>query len=487
MSNKQKILIIDDKADIRLSARFLLANYYFDVIEADSPVSGLNHIKNHTVDLVLLDMNYARDTTSGEEGLYFLRKVKALNEHLPVIAMTAWSSVDLVVKALQQGAKDFIEKPWDNHRLIQVIQQNLKLSHLQQQNNQLKQTIEEQSNDLVLIAKSTSMQTLLSQLDSIANTTATILFTGENGTGKSTLAHYVYNQSLSQKNRQTSTQVNKGSFVSVTMGAISENLFESEMFGHVKGAFTGADKSRVGRFELAQDGLLFLDELATIPLSQQAKLLRVLESGEFERVGSSQTLTTNARIISASNEDFNQLIKEGRFRQDLYYRLNTVELNVPSLKDRRDDIPDLAKHFLSQLCQKYHKTAMALSNSALNLLVAYDYPGNLRELKNILERVVLLKDISVIQAEDLTISPIAKDSLIKQNDNLELMTFAQAEKILLDKALTQVNGQTELAAELLGISKSAIYRRLEKYKITAKSYLTKEYCNSTTHLDKQNN
>lgn len=463
MINKPKILIIDDKADVRLSARFLLENYGFEIAEADSPVSGLAYINDNVVDIVLLDMNFARDTTSGEEGLYCLRKITALNEALPVIAMTAWSNTDIIVKALQAGAQDFIEKPWDNNRLIQIIQQCLSLAQLQQQNNQLKQSITENTPQFNLVAKSAVMQNLLKQIKKIAKTPATILLTGENGTGKSSLAHYIYQQN------QLS-----GQFVAVTMGAISENLFESEMFGHVKGAFTGADQARTGRFELAQNGLLFLDELATIPLSQQAKLLRVLESGHYEKVGSSQTLTTNARIISASNENFSQLISQGLFRQDLYYRLNTVELNLPKLKDRHEDIPELAQHFLQQLCVKYRQPTMMLSESALDKLCTYHYPGNLRELKNILERVVLLNDNSNIQADDLTLLVDNTPENKQANEQLPLMTFAQAEQILLNKALQQSKGQTEKAAQRLGISKSAIYRRLEKYNIVAKDFNEKE-------------
>ncbi|PAJ73737.1 sigma-54-dependent Fis family transcriptional regulator [Pseudoalteromonas sp. NBT06-2] len=473
MIKKQQILIIDDKAEVRLSARFLLSNYGFDILEADSPVTGLQVLKQENISLVLLDMNFSLDTTSGEEGLYCLKKIRALADFIPVIVITAWSNTPLVVNALQQGAQDFIEKPWDNQRLVQVIKQNLKLGALQQQNAQLQQQTSDFNKKVKIVALSPAMKALKHKLDDVAKTSANVLLTGDNGTGKSTLAHYIHQQSLQNKN----------TLVSVNMGAIVENLFESEMFGHIKGAFTGADKNRIGRFELANNGSLFLDEVANIPLSQQAKLLRVLENGEYEQVGSSKTKMTNVRLISATNGDFDKLIYQGLFRQDLYFRLNTIKLEVPSLNERIQDIPTLALIFLNQHIKRYQKPDMHLTEQAIQALVDYQYEGNLRELSHIIERIVIMHDPDVkgfdIKAEHLELDRQFNQTSVNNfinNSNKEMpfMTFEAAERQLLRSALTQTFGQTIEAAKLLGISKSAIYRRLEKYQIIAKDYIVRD-------------
>jgi len=443
-------------------------------------------LETEVVNLVLLDMNFSLDTTSGEEGLYCLRKIMSFNEYLPVVAITAWSSVDLVVKALKEGAQDFIEKPWDNQRLLQVVLQCLKVEKLQKQNNKLQQQAnetDEKETQLTFVAHSPAMKTLLAQLNEVAQTQATILLTGENGTGKSTLVHYIHQQhSAHQKHhQQASNPQANASLISVNMGAIPDNLFESEMFGHTKGAFTGAHQTRIGRFELAETGTLFLDEIANIPLAAQGKLLRVLESGEYEPVGSSITQKANVRLVSATNADFTALVKAGHFRQDLYYRLNTIELRIPALRERIEDIPELAKVMLTKLCLQYNKEVMTLLPCAIASLSSYDYPGNLRELSHILERVVLMHKQEVIKAEHLMISSDQQQENAKllqgekpnnsENQRMPLMTIEAAERTLIDQALRQCHGQTHEAAALLGLSKSAIYRRLEKYKISAKDYL----------------
>ena len=496
MPNNKQILIIDDKADVRLSARFFLNNHGFDVLEADGPTQGLALIKTTTIDLVLLDMNFSLDTTSGEEGLYCLRKIRQWDEFLPVVAITAWSSTHLVVKALQEGAQDFVEKPWDNHRLLQVIKQSLRLANLEKQQFKLVQQAHSHSSRVELIDHSASMKALMCQLNEVAATNATILLTGENGTGKSTLARYIHqlhqqctqqgaNSTTENTNRLSSSLTEQSSeLISVNMGAIPDNLFESEMFGHIKGAFTGAHQTRIGRFELAEHGTLFLDEIADIPLASQAKLLRILESGEYERVGSSITQTATFRLISATNASFNDLLNDGSFRQDLYFRLNTIELRVPALRERKEDIADLADILLNKLCLRYHKTQKTLLPCAYQALSNYHFPGNLRELSHMLERAVLLNKELDISAEHLNIN----DELSTQHSNpqqakdgapgdLSLMTIEQAERKLLDLALGKTNGQVLEAAQLLGLSKSAIYRRLEKYQIIAKAYLTEESTN----------
>ncbi|MBU1621703.1 MAG: sigma-54 dependent transcriptional regulator [Gammaproteobacteria bacterium] len=472
MPNKKIVLVIDDNADIRLSARFLLTNHGFEVKEADSPMQGIELLKSEPVDLVMLDMNFSRDTSSGEEGLYCLRKIKELDQSLPVVVVTGWAAVELVVSTLKIGAEDFIEKPWDNQRLLQVIRQALKLGRLEKQNIKLQQYVREQEKPIQLVAHSATMKALKSKLDDIACTDVTLLLTGENGTGKSTLAQYVHHlyhqyhalQSFNERNTH---------YVEVNMGAISEHLFESEMFGHVKGAFTGADQPRVGRFELAEHGTLFLDEIANIAPASQAKLLRVLESGHYERVGSSITARANVRLISATNASFERLISQGQFRQDLYFRLNTVELQVPALRNRSEDIPELADMMIVKHCQRYNKPLVKLLPCALERLANYDFPGNLRELSHILERVVLFSTDATISMEQLVVKGLLPESSARENKTisvLPLMTIEQAERQLIEQALLSSQGQTIEAALLLGLSKSALYRRLEKYSITPKEY-----------------
>lgn len=454
-----RILIIDDKVDVRMSAGFLLNNHGFDCLEAESPQQALTLLETQWVSLILLDMNFTSDTTSGEEGLLFLRRLAQMNLEVPVIAMTAWSSVDLAVQAMQQGAGDFVEKPWDNQRLLQVINQQLKLQSLSRQNQGLKQQNQELQTESELIWQSDAMNELHEQITRLAKTDATLLLTGENGTGKSSIAQLIHKLSVRQDQ----------SLVTVNMGAIPEQLFESEMFGHVKGAFTDAKENRIGRFEMAKGGTLFLDEIANIPLSQQAKLLRVLESGEFEPVGSSRTQSADVRMISASNGDFEALQRDGVFRPDLYYRLNTIELRIPPLRERPEDIEVLAQHFISKHGSKYGRPELVLASGVDTHLKSYHWPGNIRELSHMMERAVLLCSGTSIQTTDIQLSTPTHNSKVDNKTNdLPLMTLDAAEQHLLQLALQHTTGQTAEAAKLLGISKSAIYRRMEKYGIKAK-------------------
>jgi len=388
------------------------------------------------------------DTTSGEEGLRFLTWLSKSDFIIPVIAMTGWSNVDLAVSAMRLGACDFIEKPWNNQRLIQIIRQQLKMAGLQVQNQKLKQQLESIA-EQDFTWRSESMEKLLRQIDSVAATDASILLTGDNGTGKSHLAQRIHQQS----NRVDDA------FISVNMGAISESLFESEMFGHKKGAFTDAKENRIGRFELAKHGTLFLDEIANIPHSQQAKLLRVLESGEYEVLGSSQTQHADSRVISATNGDIAQLISDGAFREDLYFRLNTIELRVPSLKERLQDIAPLARHFIAQHGKRYKREELSLTPSALKALETYHWPGNVREMSHLMERAVLLAQGSKLGQDDLHLSTL------KPSNSLPMMTLEQAEQILIEQALELNLNNVPKAAITLGLTKSSMYRRLEKYGI----------------------
>lgn len=463
------IVVIDDNRELRMAVRFVLEDWGYRVSELENPVQARELLPALQADLILLDMNFQLDTTSGEEGLRFLRYLQQHYADIPVVVMTAWSNTQLVVQAMQAGAADFLEKPWQNQRLLQILQQQLKLSRLKAEKQALIRQLDSKQNELghELNWRSATMNHLMQQLRTVADTDATILLTGENGTGKSQLAHWLH-----QHSRRS-----QGPLISVNMAAIPEALFESELFGHKKGAFTDAKEARVGRFTLAADGSLFLDEIACLPLPQQAKLLRVLETGEYEVVGSSQTQLSNARLISATNADFAGLIQQGLFRQDLYYRLNTLEFRIPPLRERPEDIAPLTEHFLHKHGVRYHKSGLRLSAGAQQQLLHYDWPGNLRELSHVLERAVLLCQQSQIELRDLALpsqahTTVAATALVTQRDGAQAdvpdhvlppLTLEQAELQLIKQALAHHPTNKQKAAEQLGITKSSLYRRLEKY------------------------
>ena len=458
-----QILIIDDRRDIRLSLRMLLEDTClngksYQVLEADNPQSAQPILQKQDISLIILDMNFSLDTTSGEEGLAFLRWLQQSNISVATIALTAWSNTDLVVKAMQLGAGDFIEKPWKNKQLLHAIEQQLALKQLQQTNAKLSQQLAQQENQhsYTYQWQSQCMQQLLKQLQTVAKTDVSILLTGDNGTGKSELAHFIHQHSPRQAQN----------LISVNMGAISENLFESEMFGHKKGAFTDAKQNRIGRFELAEKGTLFLDEIANIPLSQQAKILRVLENGEYEVLGSSRTQQSNVRLISATNANFVELLNKELFREDLYYRLNTIELHVPPLKERMEDIIPLAEFFMEKFCQKYHLNHKTFSDDAKQALQSYHWPGNIRECSHLIERATLLADNEIITRSDLNITSAVTPNAVKAKTTAQdfpFMTLEQAEINLIKQALVKTAQHIPKAAQLLGLSKAAMYRRIEKY------------------------
>ncbi len=460
MNTDPLILVVEDNKSVRLAARFVLEDFNFAVQEVENPAQALiflDQAEQPLPELILLDMNFDLDSTSGEEGLRFLRQLNKQQISIPVIAMTAWSSTDLVVQAMQLGAVDFIEKPWKNQRLEQVVRQQIKLQTLTRKNRQLEQSLAPANKNLIW--RSDVMERLTEQLKSVANTDANILLTGDNGVGKSHFAQWIHSHSQ-RKSR---------AFIALNMATIPEQLFESELFGHTKGAFTDAKSERLGRFTLADGGSLFLDEIGTLPLTQQAKLLRVLESGEFEMVGSSQTQHSNVRLISATNANFQTLIQDGLFRQDLYYRLNTFSFHIPALKDRVEDIVPLAEHFITLHGARYAKPELSLSNSAKSALTAYHWPGNTRELSHIIERAVLLTSGSVIDQSVLNMeynsAPIQSTGLL--DTELPQLTLEQAEYQLIRQALQKTNDNKTQAAAMLGITKQALYRRLEKHDLTA--------------------
>lgn len=446
MSNAT-ILIADDDEDIRLALNLLLSAQGYQIIEAANAKEIIIQSNQQQPDLVLLDMNFSRDTTSGQEGLAILEQLQPLN--IPVILMTAWGSIELAVEGLQKGANDFIEKPWNKLKLLNSIKQQLSFSRVKEQNQGYRQLLAGE-NKKAWVCQSPSMQAIETLVAQIAPTDANILILGENGTGKSLLAERIHQLSSRQQ----------APLIAVNMAAIPDNLFESELFGHQKGAFTDAKQNRVGRFQLAEKGTLFFDEIGSLPLTLQPKLLRVLETGHYEILGSSQTQVADVRLISATNANLNQLISEQAFRQDLLYRLNTIVITIPPLRERLEDISDLANCFITKFSEKYRKQALSISPCALSKLKQHSWPGNIREFSHVIERAVLLTSGDKITAQQLLL-----ENADSTDDSVMLQPLEQAEKQLIEKAMTVTGGQVIEAAKLLDISRNALYRRLEKFAI----------------------
>jgi len=446
------VLIVDDQIDVRMSASIALTNHGYTCIEADSPLQAMEKLKSEQVDLILLDMNFSFDTTSGQEGLAFLQKLKDENIQLPTVVMTGWASIEMAVKTMQLGANDFIEKPWKNARLVSIVKQQLNSAELNQENERFSALNRSDKNENFV--KSPQMLNLLDKAKRAAISGANILITGENGTGKSLLAQYIHDHSTLCENR----------FVSVNMGAIPESLFESELFGHKKGAFTDAKENRLGRFDIASNGTLFLDEIGTLPHNLQAKILRVLETGEYEVVGSSQTQQTNARIISATNADLEQLIAQDNFRRDLLFRLNTIELNIPPLRERPEDILVLAQYLLNKHSQKYRRENITLAAEAQAAILTHPWLGNVRELSHAIERAVIMSDHNSLDVKSLGLGNHGHTD----NNEHPLITLEESEKRTIIRAIEHFSGNVIAAGEYLGLSKSAIYRRLEKLNVDLK-------------------
>jgi DNA-binding NtrC family response regulator len=447
-----QILIADDQLDVQEALRLLFKAESYQTEVANSPAKVLQALEKRDFDLVLMDLNYARDTTSGKEGLDLLARIQAIDATVPVVVMTAWASVELAVEAMRRGARDFIQKPWDNPRLLSIVRTQIALSRALRRGQML-----EAENRLLrregvpdLIAESAAMKPVLDQIARIGPSEVHVLITGENGTGKGVVARALH---------AASGRAAKP-LVTVNMGGLSEGVFASELFGHVKGAFTDAKTDRAGRFELADGGTLFLDEIANIPQSQQPKLLRVLETGEFERVGSSRTYRANVRLLSATNADLADEVAAGRFRQDLLFRLNTVEVHLPPLRERREDILLLAEHFLKQHAQRYRKKVEGFDSSAVEALKNHTWPGNVRELNHAVERAVLMAQGSAIKAGDLGLRLSTEAA-----PRLEDLSLEEMERLLIKKTLMRFDGNASKAAEALGLSRSAFYRRLDKYQL----------------------
>ncbi|HVW21595.1 MAG TPA: sigma-54 dependent transcriptional regulator [Opitutaceae bacterium] len=445
----QRILIADDQADIIEALRLLLKGEGYQSEAVKSPAAAVKAVESRDYALVLMDLNYARDTTSGQEGLDLLARLQAIDGTLPVVVMTAWASVDLAVEAMRRGARDFVTKPWDNPRLLATVHNQVELGRAVRAYRRL-----EQENQLLrgkpgpaLIAESPAMRPVLEVIARVGPSDANVLITGENGTGKGVVAQALH---------AVSARAAKP-FIAVNIGGLPEGVFESELFGHVRGAFTDAKGDRAGRFELADGGTLFLDEIGNLPASQQAKMLRTVETGDFERVGSSRTYRANTRLISATNADLPAEVAAGRFRQDLLFRLNTIHIHLPPLRERREDIDLLAQHFLKQHVGRYRKAVAGFDEGAVQALRAHGWPGNVRELNHAVERAVLMAQGKVIRAADLALNAG------QAAPRLEDMSLEEVEALLIKKALARCDGNARRAAEELGLSRSAFYRRLEKY------------------------
>jgi DNA-binding NtrC family response regulator len=454
MRARAKILICDDQPEILDAIKLVCSAEGMQCSTIDSPDEVLPKLAEDEFDLLLMDMNYHQDRTGGQEGLSLLRTVHQSDPSLPIVVMTAWGSIPLAVQAVQLGAKDFLQKPWENERLLSILRNQIELrdalkrkERLEAENSVLRGA---QASTGEFVALSPSMQEVKRIIEQVAPSDANVLITGENGTGKGVVARMLHQ--LSGRSQQP--------LISVNMGGIPETLFESEMFGHVKGAFTDARTDRAGRFELADGGTLFLDEIANLTGSQQAKILRVLETGEFERVGSSKTKQADVRALSATNADLLGEISAGRFREDLYFRLNTIQVHLPPLRDRLDDIAALTQFFLGELIARYRKKDVEISPEALQALRQYPWPGNIRELRHVMERAVLLAQSSTIQPIDLGLQSATARANVLEEMDLEAM-----EAQLIRKALDRYKGNAAGAAQALGLSRSAFYRRLQKYQI----------------------
>lgn len=443
--SKPLILVADDHEDVRQALALLIRDAGYEVATAASPAELLSSVRLSLPDLLLLDLNFQRDTTSGAEGLALLKELKAQASELPVVVITGWARVQLAVEAIQMGAVDFLEKPWDNARVRELIARELALAASRRRARVLEDGSGGAHEEGPLF-RSRLIQEVMSVAARIATADVPVLLTGESGTGKGMMARYIHRRSPRRN----------GPFVSVNLGGLAETLFESELFGHVKGAFTDARGDRIGRFEAARGGTLFLDEIANITAAQQMRLLHVLEEGRFERVGETASRSTDARIIAATNADLRQLIHERRFREDLYFRLNTVEIALPALRARREDVSLLATHYLARYAQEHGRPSLHLSEPAARALEAHDWPGNVRELQHVMQRAVLLARGETVTVADLR---LAERPSLERLDNL---TLEQAERYVIRRALESCGGDVAAAALQLGMSRSALYRRIEK-------------------------
>ncbi|WP_029905009.1 sigma-54 dependent transcriptional regulator [Prevotella sp. 10(H)] len=447
------ILIVDDNKNVLSALRILLNNYFEEVILLSSPNMLISMMREKNPDIVLLDMNYSAGINTGNEGLYWLSEVKKLDAEIPVVLFTAYADIELAVKALKEGASDFVVKPWDNAKLLATLQSALALRQSRKEVKKLKEKQDILNSELtkdsdVCWGQSDAMQRLLSMIEKVAKTDANVLITGENGTGKELIARKIHQ--LSMRSNET--------LVSVDMGAITETLFESELFGHVKGSFTDARADRAGKFEAADKGTLFLDEIGNLSYILQAKLLTALQSRKIVRVGSNKPIPVDIRLVSATNRDLHESVRSGEFREDLLYRLDTIQIEVPALRNRKEDIPLLANFFLARFAKKYNKKGLTFSDKAIAKLENYTWPGNVRELEHAIEKAVILSDGSELQASDFYLRITEDRTAI-----IESITLEEMEKILIDKALNKYDKNISAIAAELGITRPTLYNKMKKY------------------------
>jgi DNA-binding NtrC family response regulator len=443
-----RIFVADDQSDVLEAARLLLKGDGYSTETFNRPDALVTALQKSTADAVLMDLNYTRDTTSGAEGLDTIARIRSSDAYTPIVVMTAWGSIGLAVEAMRRGAQDFIEKPWDNERLLAVLRTQVALGRALNRTRALEaENRELTAVDGELVAESKVMQPVLETIARVAPSNANVLITGESGCGKGLVARLIHERSPRFAQ----------SFVTVNIGSLAETVFESEMFGHVKGAFTDAKADRVGRFELADGGTLFIDEIANIPVAQQARLLRVLEDGSFERLGSSRTQQVDVRVLAATNANVQAEVDAGRFRSDLLYRLNTIHIHLPPLRDRGDDIIRLAQRLITRHAQRHRSAVDGFSDAALSALRRYAWPGNVRELSHVIERAVLMASGRTIGPADLRLESAPAASSARAP-----MTLEAIEEEAIRAALTRHDGNVVAAADELGMSRSALYRRMEK-------------------------
>lgn len=457
MEQKQgKILIVDDNEDLLKAAKMFLKRYFLQVDIEKKPEAIPSLMNNEDYDVILLDMNFTKDVSSGSEGYYWLEKILQLDPSAVVVLITAYGDVQMAVKAIKAGATDFVLKPWENEKLLATLFSAMRLRESRDEVENLKfknQEINQALNDRFseIIGQSNAMQKIFQTIDRVARTDANVLLLGENGTGKELVARAIHRNS----SRKTE------SFVGVDLGSITETLFESELFGHKKGSFTDAKDDRAGRFEIANNGTLFLDEIGNLSMQLQAKLLTVLQNRKVSRVGANKDIAIDIRLVCATNMPLYDMVKENRFRQDLLYRINTIEVEIPPLRDRLEDIPLLAAHFLKHYAVKYDKSVNKISEGAMTRMHKHPWPGNIRELQHSIERAVILSNSSVLQPEDFNFTPVSA----KEDGQLSLEQYnlEEVEKLLIRKVLKKYNGNITQAASELGLTRSSLYRRLEKY------------------------
>jgi DNA-binding NtrC family response regulator len=458
MEQKQgKILIVDDNEDLLKAARMHLKRHFAQVDIEKNPEAIPALMGNEDYDVILLDMNFTKDVSSGSEGYYWLEKILQIDPSAVVVLITAYGDIQMAVKAIKAGATDFVLKPWENEKLLATLYSSMRLresrdeiENLKIKNHEINQALNDRYSEI--IGQSAAMKRIFQTIDRVAKTDANVLILGENGTGKELIARAIHKNSSRQNEN----------FASVDLGSITETLFESELFGHRKGAFTDAKEDRPGRFELANNGTLFLDEIGNLSMPLQAKLLTVLQNRKVSRVGANKDTAINIRLICATNLPLYEMVKENKFRQDLLYRINTIEIEIPSLRDRLEDIPLLANHFLKFYAEKYGKAISKISEAAMTRMHKHPWPGNIRELQHAIERAVILSNSNVLQPEDFNFTPSGNKEDNSQL-SLEQYNLEEVEKLLIRKVLKKYNGNITQAASELGLTRSSLYRRLEKH------------------------